>query len=428
MSEPTAGAFRLRLALLVYCTLQAVSSAAHAAAGRGASGGEGGRAAPVAQPEVDLAQPADSSDFMRAITADLDSVYDQYLAFKDKIQSDLNIQYSMPVSVFGQWGAPKGGPGVAEIVYYPTVTWTPFTDTAMGSGAFTFSFLGNQFWTHANTNSQQISMGLLTTPNDWATNGYQYSQITYTQTFPGNWLAVTVGQYSFALYDVNQYAGDVQSNFINYALAQNATQTYANAGTGAYVQIMPNSVLEFAGGLQSATDITGHALTTNGFGDGKIAYGLFAQWKPTYLAGGAYSILYYDQPAVPQQPSASQGVSFNAVQNLNARYGLFLRANNASGAASAIETSVAFGGIVNNPFGRNRLDQAGIGLAWDKTNTSVAPTPARGSEWVGELYYNYTVFKAMQLTPDVQLYVNPALAPNTNVAAVFSLRATFKNY
>ena len=47
---------------------------------------------------------------------------------------------------------------------------------------------------------------------------------------------------------------------------------------------------------------------------------------------------------------------------------------------------------------------------------------------MGELYYNYTVFKAMQLTPDVQLYVNPALAPNTNVAAVFSLRATFKNY
>ncbi len=93
MSEPTADAFRLRLALLVYCTLQAVSSAAHAAAGRGASGGEGGRAAPVAQPEVDLAQPANSSDFMRAITADLDSVYDQYLAFKDKIQSDLNIQY-----------------------------------------------------------------------------------------------------------------------------------------------------------------------------------------------------------------------------------------------------------------------------------------------------------------------------------------------
>ena len=73
--------------------------------------------------------------------------------------------------------------------------------------------------------------------------------------------------------------------------------------------------------------------------------------------------------------------------------------------------SVALGEIVNNPFGRNRLDQAGVGLAWDKTNTSVAPTPARGSEWVGELYYNYTVFKAMQLTPDVQVYGIPRSPP-----------------
>ena len=341
------------------------------------------------------------------------------------IQSDLNVQFSMPVSMFFQWGTPKGGPGVAEIVYSPTLTWTPFTNTAIGSGTFTFSFQGNQFWTHANTNSQQGSMGLLAAPNDWGSDGYQYAQLTYTHTFPGNWLAASVGQYSFGQYDGNQYAGNAQANFINYALAQNGTQTYANAGTGAYVQITPISVWQFAGGLQNATNITGEALTTNGFGNGKLAYFLTAQWSPTYLAGGTYSVLYYNQPSVPQQPSASQGVSFSAVQNVNATYGLFLRANNASGNATPIETSIAFGGVMNNPVGRNRLDQAGLGLAWDKTNQTAVGGPARGSEWVSELYYNFTVFKAMQLTPDVQVYLNPALAPNTSIAAVFSLRTTF---
>jgi hypothetical protein len=34
----------------------------------------------------------------------------------------------------------------------------------------------------------------------------------------------------------------------------------------------------------------------------------------------------------------------------------------------------------------------------------------------------------MQLTPDVEVCVNPALAPKTSVAAMFSLRATVKNY
>jgi len=378
----------------------------------------------VARPRIDLTQPAPSTDFTQQLSHDLDGVYDQYLAGKTTLQNDYNIQYSMPVSVFGQWGTPNGGPGVAELVYSPAVTWTPFTNTAIGSGAFNFAFQGNQFWTGATTNSQQASMGLITAPNDWGANSYQFAQITWTQTLPGKLLAVSAGQYSFGQYDGNQYAGNAQANFINYALAQNATQTYANAGIGAYVQITPNSQLQFAGGLQGASNITGETITVSGFRNDQIASFLNAQWTPTFLAGGTYSMLYYNQPSVPQQPSASQGVSFSASQNLNATYGLFLRVNNASGDAIPIETSVAFGGIKNDPFGRNRLDQAGIGIAWDKTNQAAVGGPARGAEWVSELYYNYTLFKALQLTPDLQVYFNPALAPNTSVAAVFSLRAT----
>ena len=87
---------------------------------------------------------------------------------------------------------------------------------------------------------------------------------------------------------------------------------------------------------------------------------------------------------------------------------------------------MAFGGIMNNPFGRNRLDQLGLGLAYNTTNYAAVSGPTRSSETVGELYYNFTVFKGMQITPDVQVYFNPAQAPNTNLAAVFSLRTTFK--
>ncbi len=232
------------------------------------------------------------------------------------------------------------------------------------------------------------------------------------------------GSTLFGQYDGNQYAGNAQTNFIGYALAQNATQTYANAGIGGYVQITPTSELQFAGGVQGATDITGGALTTRGLTDGRIAYFLAAQWTPTYLAGGTYSVLYYRQPAVPLQPSASQGVSFSAVQNIDATYGLFLRVNNASGSAIPIQTSVAFGGIVNDPLGVDRPDQAGIGVAWDKTNKSVVGEASRGSEFVVELYYSYAVLKALQITPDVQVYINPALAPSTRLGAILSIRTT----
>ena len=383
------------------------------------TGKGGGRHAVITKPRIDLTSPADSTDFTHEFTHELNADYDQYTSFKNTIQNDLNVQFSMPVSIFGQWGSPNGGPGVAVIVYSPTVTWMPFTNTAIGSGAFTFSFQGNQFWTRANTNSQQGDMGLLAAPNSWGSNGYQYAQITYTQTFLGKWLAFSCGQYSFGQYD-----GNVQSNFLNYSLAQNGTQTYASAGVGAYVQLTPNQALQFAGGLQGATDISGETVTTNGFRDGEIAYFLSAQWSPTFLAGGTYGILYYDQPSVPQQPSASQGLSFSAVQYLNASGALFLRVNDASGTAIPIETSVAFRGIMNNPFGRNRLDQAGLGLAWNKTNQTAVGSPARSSEWVGEFYYNITVFKGMHITPDMQVFVHSAFAQNTG-AVVFAIYATF---
>jgi carbohydrate-selective porin OprB len=104
--------------------------------------------------------------------------------------------------------------------------------------------------------------------------------------------------------------------------------------------------------------------------------------------------------------------------------GLSLRANNARGTLIPIETSIAWGGICNDPFRRNPLDQVGLGIFWDKTNLKAVNQPARSSEWGSELYYNYVLFKGLWLTPDVQLYLTPALHPRADPAAVFTIRTT----
>lgn len=418
--------FALAALAIASGTAQAAGGAAAAASAAAASAASAAATSGHATPRIDLGPPADATDFTQPISQPLNRFYDDYLAFKTQLQNDYNIQFTMPVSVYGQWAGPHGGQGNASLVYTPDISWTPFTDTSVGSGAVDFQVQSYQFWTRPTTGTRLGTMGLITQTNAWGADGYQIAQLTYTHTFPGNWLALAVGQYSFGNYDDNKYTGDAQTTFINYALAQNGTETYTNAGTGAYVQITPNESLQFAAGFQSATDVTGHALTTNGFGNDKVAYFLSAQWTTTYLAGGTYNILYYTQPSVPLQPSASKGISFSASQDLDETFGLFFRANNASGAAIPIETSIAFGGIVNNPFGRLRLDQAGIGVAWDKTNKSAIAGPSRNAEWVTELYYNYWIFKGLFLTPDLQVYFNPALAPNTSVAAAFTLRTTLE--
>lgn len=379
-----------------------------------------------AKPRIDLGPPAESGDFTQPLTHTLNGAYDEYLAFKTRLQDEYNIGFTMPASIYTQWAGPNGGQGNVELVYTPNIVWKPFTDTEIGSGSVDVLFQQYHFWTRPSTGTRLATMGLITQTNAWPQNGYQLTQLTYTHTFPGKWLSIAAGQYTFGQYDDNQYSGDAQTSFINYALAQSGTQTYANAGMGAYAQLNPTESLQFAGGMQSATDITGHAVTMNGFGSNKIAWFASAQWTTTFLGGGTYNIIYYDQPSVPLQPSASKGISFSASQDFDDQYGVFLRVNNASGAAIPIQTSVGFGLVVNDPFDRMRLDQAGIAVAWDKANKSNLGGAGRNAEWIGELYYNYWLFKGMILTPDVQVYVNPVLAPDTKLAGVFTLRTTFQ--
>ena len=72
-----------------------------------------------------------------------------------------------------------------------------------------------------------------------------------------------------------------------------------------------------------------------------------------------------------------------------------------------------------NSFKRNQLDPLGVGIAYDGINQQVTATRPTPAEWVVESYYNFTIFKALQVAPDIQLYISPALAPQTNLAAVF---------
>jgi hypothetical protein len=358
----------------------------------------------------------------------LDPYYDQYLAWKEQFQKQYNIEYSLQTSILPQWGFPKSGSAGVDFVWTPTIAWKPFTDAVVGSGIVTFSVQQNQFWNSPNTATFQARAGLLTPPGDWGVNTTDYAQLTYTHTLPGkwDWLSVTVGQYGFGAYDTNQYAGNAQTNFVNYALAQNATQTYVSADLGAYAQVAPlGSNLVFAGGFQGATDFAGSTVSPHGFASGKEAYFLAARWAPNLLSGGFYSLLWYTQPALPEQEvSSSSGLSFNAVQNIDAKWGLFLRANTATGLISTIATSVAWGVIRNDPFVHNPLDQLGLGIAWNKTNIGTVGEPARSAEWVAEIYYDYTVFKGLQIAPDIQAYPQPALAQTFGPEAVFTLRAT----
>ncbi|MBV8334821.1 MAG: carbohydrate porin [Alphaproteobacteria bacterium] len=353
-----------------------------------------------------------------------------YLAFKKELETSVGLTFQIPPTAMIQWGEPNGGASARQRILEPSVNWDMFDSPDIGRGSIQFGYTYNKYWSRQTGVTLSNRLGVLSPVNDYPANTYHFSTLTYTHEFPGDWLELVVGQYQFGAFDSNQYASNVQKNFINYALSQNGSQAYIPDSLGGYAQANPTSALSFAAGLQNAQNVTGDYIETSALGRGPWAWFAYGQWTPTFpfLAksqSAQYSLLYYEQPSVPEQPVSGQGWSLNAVQNLNATWGLFARANHSTGPISPIATSLAGGVIYNNPSGLDPKDQIGLGLAWNVSNRAAfVGQPTRHSETVAEAYWNFVFFKFVQVGPDLQVILNPALCPKAGTAEVFTFRLT----
>jgi carbohydrate-selective porin OprB len=351
----------------------------------------------------------------------------RYAKALKEIEDATGVFLSMGASSMSQWGTPNGGYGAVQAMFTPGIDWNMFSVPGVGKGSVEFHSLAAQYWSGATGTSLGSSLGLVSPINNQPTANQQFVQLTYTHRFPGDWLAITLGQYPFSNFEGNAYANDQQVNFIGYSLTQNGSQNYSQSGLGTYAQINPTKQITFAAGFQDANDLSGSYIQFSTLGQGQYAWFGYGAWSPTVgrWGQGTYSLLYYNQPGISLQPVASEGLSFSASQQIGTKWGLFLRANTAWRSSFAIQSSIAGGGVYNDPLRRGPYDQIGLAVAWNATNMSVFQgTFARPSETMLELYWTWAVFNTILITPNVQLYLQPALSPSDYAAAVFTIRLT----
>lgn len=354
-----------------------------------------------------------------------ENLYGDYSRLKARTEKNIGLSWSMDVSYLQQWGEPDGGSPAGQVLATPSLNWELFNSRTFGEGSVQVAYTAVRYPTSQTAGDVTDNLGLITPINDFPDYQNTFAQLTYTQAFPGNRFLMTVGQYPFYNFDGNQYLANQQQNFNSYVFTQNGSSTYPIAGLGAYAQVNATNTIQFAAGFQNAANITGETLSTQGFGDGGFAWFGYAQWTPKFRGLGAsqYSLTYYQVPTVPLQPHTS-GWSLNAVQNLDATWAVFARANRAYDYVTPIQGSYALGGAMNNPLGRSATDQ--IGLAFGYSDAASPPTNPAGarSEKIVEAYWNWTFFGGLLLTPDVQYILDPALAPNRDSVWALSLRAT----
>lgn len=97
----------------------------------------------------------------------------------------------------------------------------------------------------------------------------------------------------------------------------------------------------------------------------------------------------------------------------------FLRAAWADEGGSLYEASVSAGLGHKAKPGGNLL---GLGINWGRPNSDTFPVDL-DDQWTGEVFYRVQLAENVELTPSMQLLVNPALNPDKDAIAVFGLRA-----
>ena len=363
---------------------------------------------------------------MKRLENDVDGIEKDYNQFKSMLSDDFGIQYSLDVSFMGQKGVPNGGKTATQSIYAPTISWQIFNDDTFGSGTLNASYTAVHYWGNKAENIGD-KLFLANSINDYSTPSDAIDQLSYTQSLFSNKFSITVGQFPLSDFDGTQYDSNQQTNFINYALSQNASETYPIAGLGAYIQINPNDEWSFAGGFQNARNITGQTLSSKGWGDHRFTTFGSVSYTPTINGQtGQYSLLVYNQPNVDTQPQNTTGWSVNMSQNLTEKWGVFLRANAATGDSMPITQSYVLGGVYNNPLDRNPLDQIGFAVAYNKVSKDYfdSSEPMRQYETVLETYWNIGITQFFTIAPDIQLYVHPASKRDRDFGTVFSLRGT----
>ncbi len=350
-----------------------------------------------------------------------------YSAFKDYLQKKYGLGYSLTTSFTTQYGSPGGKQTALQSIISPAVTWNMFNNE-YGNATLNFAYTTVQY-SGANGGTIDNNIGVVTSINDYDNNQNEIPELYVSYQLPGayDWMTIGLGQYPISNFDGTTYDSNQQENFINWTFSQNASASYSTAGLGSYIQLNPSQEWSFAAGFQDATNISGDRISTSNLDKKHFTTFGYVSYNPTIkgLGLGQYSLLVYNQPWVEAQPQTTNGWSLNASQNLGDKWAIFGRVNGVSGEQEEIDNSYLLGVVMNNPFNRNPLDQIGFAGALNHINKDAVGSPIEHDyEKVLEGYVAFGISKWMTITPDIQVYFDPALNPKSDTAFAFSLRAT----
>ncbi|MEC7839381.1 MAG: carbohydrate porin [Chlamydiota bacterium] len=137
---------------------------------------------------------------------------------------------------------------------------------------------------------------------------------------------------------------------------------------------------------------------------------------PSWGKGNYNLVFWYIDPRKDFLTRSSYGIAFTLEQECTEGIVPFLRYGYTNGKATTVQQFVTTGIGFLAPFSR-KDDEYGIGYTWGH--------PSNGTlreQFSIETYYRLQLTHHIQITPDIQIYINPSNNPGENVIGVFSIR------
>lgn len=357
-----------------------------------------------------------------------------YTQWKQHLHEAYGLDYRVRAGFIAQRGAPNGKETLLRDKYEIEANWDMFASETWGAGSIQFLY---EDINYPKLEGSQMSarIGVVEPINDDAFQREYFKRFTYTHQFTGKMkhISLSVGQFLIGNFGKASYKSKPLSYFNNFSLAKNMTKGYPTGGVGAYLTYTGFENLILIAGGQDTTNYYPQNISVEHLDEHKWTSFVYASWTPklTSLGKTIFTGFIYHSPAIQKYDGQfnraftkeANGWSFTARQDIG-KWTVLGKINGSTGNRMCVEQSYVAEVMYHNPFERNELDQIGIGFGANKISTFNA-NAVRPWENVAEAYITFGISDFITITPDIQLYINPALTREHHTAVVSSVQMKF---
>jgi hypothetical protein len=358
--------------------------------------------------------------------------FSDYYQWKRKLSAKHGIDFIFLNSPIFQVGTVNGKTYLDnEMDLY--LQWRVF-ENERTTGKLFFWGLWVQTFTDRPSGAFAQSQDLFTFPNGGATDPNKSvvapSALWWEQSFQPLGLTYRLGQlYASSLWGSNDYLGDDRATFMNTALGGNQGAPWAsgNRGLGAMATLGGDSFYVSLGFQDAKGDQ--QRIDFNSFGDGQFMYLGELGVTPTFAGKhkGIYKIAagYVDATGQGSSPGeqGGRGIIISAQQDIGDDYGLFgIFRHSWDRYANNTERAAGAGVMLKRPFGWAD-DRLGVAAFYAKPYDDNGG--ALGEEYGLEAFWRFQLTPRLDLTPDLQLYLQPGRSDQNDPVAVFGLRLRY---